>query len=136
MPAVTSDRPPPVALVATTAATASAAPMPTPPRKRGALRVFQLTSSSSRCVRPPCGGRLPPTVRRAYDLGRVSSRRGPHQLRRPGVVDRSRARRGDGLLAALRHTAARDAVDPLARPRRRESLLARLEQDLPQRDRR
>jgi hypothetical protein len=36
--------------------------MPTPPRKRGALRVFQLTSSSSECVRPPCGGRLPPTV--------------------------------------------------------------------------
>src|SRR5689334_14450148 len=76
------------------------------------------------------------TAARDYVVLRLSSRRGAHQLRRPRLADRPGARRGDGVLAALRDAAARDAVDPIARPRRREGVLARLEPDLPQRHRR
>src|SRR5438094_612884 len=115
MPAVTRDLPPPVALVTTTAAMASAAPMPTPPRKRGALRVFQLTKAPP----PICPGRLATAAspgRRAYVVPELSSRRGQDQLRRPKLAHRPRTRRGDGVLAAVRNAAARDPVDPLARP--------------------
>src|SRR5438067_2366009 len=135
MPAVTRPLPPPVALVTTTAAMASAAPMPTPPRKRGALRVFQLTPvPSSDMSRPPATAASP--GRRAYVVPELSSRRGQDQLHRPKLAHRPRARRGDGALAAVRNAAARDPVDPLARPRCREGVLARLEPDLPAGDRR
>jgi hypothetical protein len=43
IPAVTRDLPPPVAVVTATAVIATAAPRPTHPRKRGALRVFEVS---------------------------------------------------------------------------------------------
>src|SRR3954469_7339996 len=110
MPAVTRDLPPPVAFVATTAAMASVAPMPTPPRKRGALRVFQLTKAPP----PRCPGRLrrppPSNRRRAYVVPWLSSRRGQDQLRRPQFAHRPGTRRGDGVLAAVRNATAGDPV--------------------------
>src|SRR5262249_36461979 len=136
MPAVTRDLPPPVALVATTAAIANIAPIPTPPRKRGALRVLQLTKSLLRYVRSSCGTAASLQRRRAYAVLWLSSRRGAHQLRRSRVADRPGARRGDGALAALRDAATGDAVDSLARPGRRKGVLTRLEPDLPRGDRR